>query len=1568
MMSKAKTYFHVAKKIKKLIFLIPLLFANFRIVAQENILMFVSFDDTYYSEYVIMHQALTTAGYNVDVRSSALGQASVYTQSGEIPNNSTNSLDVEVTTSYTQFTNQFENLFGGPWDPSLNTLPVDEMIPIDGRIQDVPNMDNYEALVIVGGTGAVGYRYDGTYQDQFGENGRMVPQSEVEATAQQLNFLAINALLEGKPVLAQCHGASLAAYFRIPDSPNPGVDGLGPSILEGQYATGFPLNDEIDGVVEQTPVTLDNLGVNHRPFERVVISDPSDSWEGGQAARGKIITTRDWWSQTIAHAAKSLTNIIETYPDETSLTEEVEVLIIHGGPVNPESCAFGILSNDVPCNYLGELPADYTHLQALLEANSPNDEFNFNTHELNISGTTPPEYIADDQAAIESYLSLYDVVVFFKHYSTDVTDELEWALVNYADEGGTVLGIHHGMYNQSIDLDPLPAIEKEIISEHLFGAMAPLNGWNDEGWDSRYDEFDIVNSGYGHFISTYGVDYFQSDAILYDDWSVHDELPSNANFSHSYYPTFPIREEMYYTYDLFPGQVFGDGVNEVNTIFAGTTNVSGSEGETQITQARIAGFSKRFDYSDDGSEGKVICLVYGENIESYDVNHPYGQTIRNSVAWSRQGVEPSPPPIYNATLNPTNLQVIGETETTFNLTWIAPVVAPEVSITYSLSINGMMEVENLTETNYSFSGLIEGSDYSIVLQAHSSESENSEPVLLNVTTANVPPSVPTNLVLDDVGVTTASISWDASIDQASMPITYQVRDESSVLVSDIDGTSVTLAGLLPSSEYTLTLIALDAVGNESGVSEPLIFSTNEYENPEAIAHLSDEFSSADGLNGWTRLFQTEGWSEDPFNLIDVENDGLSITPSTSTWWNNYIGGMLYKEVTGDFIVTSYLNVEGTGANPFPVSDYSLAGLMLRVPQVEGYNAAVDFVDGQQNYYDAILGNTTSSGTTPSILRNNTVDGSSSSLITTVSSWELELRIARVGNQVVTMFREPSENWVVIEVFTRDLPATLQVGMVAVSDYGTASSFPSQTHNNTNLEGNHDLTTTVDFVRFRRPIGTTGLEGTLHLLSDSDLISILGEDIPSFDATLPSQPVSLLSSDVTESSFTLSWGPSTDPEGTPVTYNVYLDGNEYESGISDTSIVVEGLLAGTTYELSVEAFDEAGNSSPLSDVLEVETLNEEIPIEGDPLLALSDEFDEASSIHDFQRLNEVENWQNDPLIDYQIQSGQMIMEPSASTWWDDGVGAFSFKEITGNFAVTTYVHVDFLNGGVPFAWFSMAGLMVRNPQDENYDAQVDFDFQQQNYYNAMMGYTYINNQPRILYNNTTSLQGSDNPTVDVDNYEVELRIVRLGETLVTLYREPGGSWTLIDDHTLNRPDFGPTLQVGLISTSDWQTVSNNDQAFFFNNTFQDGNSDIVASFDYLRFSTPVIPDEFEGLDPSALSPADLLSFLSFNDDNYQAAFASSISNIEESNELVLGRESNSTSKNGDAIEIYPNPGFDIISVRIQSSIDKLVILDIYGREVLNLKDVSGYVELDVSEWKRGMYLIKTQNEIRKLILK
>jgi putative intracellular protease/amidase len=170
-----------------------LFYLNLGFAQQDSILLFVSYEDTYYSEYVVMVEALVAAGYYVDVRSAGSGSATTYTIGGDL----TVQANGLTGSNYAAFETQFLSMFGNSWNVALNPVPAS--VPVSGTIQNVTSIAPYKALIVVGGTGAVDYRIDGTYADQGA-----LSAATVQAAAEKLNALAAEALLLGKPIMGQC--------------------------------------------------------------------------------------------------------------------------------------------------------------------------------------------------------------------------------------------------------------------------------------------------------------------------------------------------------------------------------------------------------------------------------------------------------------------------------------------------------------------------------------------------------------------------------------------------------------------------------------------------------------------------------------------------------------------------------------------------------------------------------------------------------------------------------------------------------------------------------------------------------------------------------------------------------------------------------------------------------------------------------------------------------------------------------------------------------------------------------------------------------------------------------------------------------------------------------------------------------------------------------------------------------------------------------------------------------------------------------------------------------------------
>lgn len=282
-----------------------------------------------------------------------------------------------------------------------------------------------------------------------------------------------------------------------------------------------------------------------------------------------------------------------------------------------------------------------------------------------------------------------------------------------------------------------------------------------------------------------------------------------------------------------------------------------------------------------------------------------------------------------------------------------------------------------------------------------------------------------------------------------------------------------------------------------------------------------------------------------------------------------------------------------------------------------------------------------------------------------------------------------------------------------------------------------------------------------------------------------------------------------------------------------------------------------------------------------LSPLSDEFDDAASMTNWQRVHEVEGWNNDPMEVFDInttQSGRMVMMPYTVSWYENYRGPLYFKTITGDFVITADITTTARNGvdipGVD-SKYALAGLMMRTPRNITPGTWTAGG---ENYVFLSIGHGDVNPvthqfEVKTTENSVSMLELSPSPADSAT-----LQLARLGEYVIALRREPGGPWQV--HRRFHRDDFPATLQVGLVSYTDWLKVSIFDPFVHNGNILRDPlppgvvdpnpfipyRPDIIAGFDYARYYRPTLPANLVGVDLTneTLAPdAALLAFLGEN---------------------------------------------------------------------------------------------------------
>jgi hypothetical protein len=239
-----------------------------------------------------------------------------------------------------------------------------------------------------------------------------------------------------------------------------------------------------------------------------------------------------------------------------------------------------------------------------------------------------------------------------------------------------------------------------------------------------------------------------------------------------------------------------------------------------------------------------------------------------------------------------------------------------------------------------------------------------------------------------------------------------------------------------------------------------------------IDQLSTRFDKPESLQGW-RQHTVAGFSS-KWLPPRIEAGSLVLQPTSSGWFEDMQAGHLYREIEGNFIVTTRLKVEGTKA-ALPQRSFSLAGLFIRVPR-PGLTAA-NWQAGKENWMFFSLGTAFPAGT-PQFEVKTTYNSLSTLMIQDASSaysptakW-VDLRIARQGELFTLLQRiEGATEFTMVEQFIRpDLPVKLNVGITAYADWDSAAPiYPDFKRYNTQAPAmNGDLIARVERIDFRRP--------------------------------------------------------------------------------------------------------------------------------------------------------------------------------------------------------------------------------------------------------------------------------------------------------------------------------------------------------------------------------------------------------------------------------------------------------------------------------------------------------------------
>ncbi len=280
-----------------------------------------------------------------------------------------------------------------------------------------------------------------------------------------------------------------------------------------------------------------------------------------------------------------------------------------------------------------------------------------------------------------------------------------------------------------------------------------------------------------------------------------------------------------------------------------------------------------------------------------------------------------------------------------------------------------------------------------------------------------------------------------------------------------------------------------------------------------LAPLSDEFDHPSTIADWQRVHLTEQWNADQLEAYDIDTTQpgrMVMMPYTVSWFANYRGPLSFKDVTGDFVITTDVRATGRDGQSIPQAQYSLAGIMIRTPR---NITPQTWTPGGENYVFLSLGHGDNGGASYQFEVKTTINSNSTLNLSPSPANNVQLQVARLGPYVITLRREPGQPWVVHRRYLRnDFPATLQVGLVTYTDWLKAQIFTPFVHNsnvldpplppgvndpNPNISFSPDLIAGFDYARYYRPTLPPHLVGAdlanAIAVPDAELLAFLGEN-------------------------------------------------------------------------------------------------------------------------------------------------------------------------------------------------------------------------------------------------------------------------------------------------------------------------------------------------------------------------------------------------------------------------------------------------------------------------------------------
>ena len=244
----------------------------------------------------------------------------------------------------------------------------------------------------------------------------------------------------------------------------------------------------------------------------------------------------------------------------------------------------------------------------------------------------------------------------------------------------------------------------------------------------------------------------------------------------------------------------------------------------------------------------------------------------------------------------------------------------------------------------------------------------------------------------------------------------------------------------------------------------------------------------------------------------------------------------------------------------------------------------------------------------------------------------------------------------------------------------------------------------------------------------------------------------------------------------------------------------------------------------------------------------------------------EGWDIQSLEAHNISTsypGQFMMMPYTVSWYGNWRGPLMYRMGVGDFVLTTHITVtNRTEDDIPGSAYSLGGVMVRNPKSMT-EGSEDWQSDEEDYVFLSIGRAADNHPscpgcpaPHFEVKSTTN-SSSILQVSSVDTNVVEIRMVRLHPYILVLYRFPGQAWEV--HHRYQRGDLEDTLQVGMVTYTDWNKVFTYEPAFHNSHVLNpdldpDPSSNpgmpfspnIITKYDFMELQSASLPSAWSGL--------------------------------------------------------------------------------------------------------------------------